>query len=236
MSSPTIEVKGLTKRFGSTESVSDLTFDVHPGRVTGLLGPNGAGKSTTIRMVLGLTAPSAGSVKLLGADPRSRGDLGRLVGASMEGGWALPGMSARRDLATAVAALGVTKTRAAEVLQLVGFDERHLNKPIGKFSTGMRQRYSLAVALLGDPKIIVLDEPTNGLDPQGITWLRGALREFSARGMTVVVSSHMLSEVEQIVDDVVVLNRNLKYAGPLRDIPADGETLEEKFFQLVGGI
>jgi len=154
----------------------------------------------------------------------------------MEGGWALPGMSARRDLATAVAALGVTKTRAAEVLQLVGFDERHLNKPIGKFSTGMRQRYSLAVALLGDPKIIVLDEPTNGLDPQGITWLRGALREFSARGMTVVVSSHMLSEVEQIVDDVVVLNRNLKYAGPLRDIPAEGETLEEKFFQLVGGI
>lgn len=236
MSSPTIEVKGLTKRFGSTESVSDLTFDVYPGRVTGLLGPNGAGKSTTIRMVLGLTAPSAGSVKLLGADPRSRGDLGRLVGASMEGGWALPGMSARRDLATAVAALGVTKTRAAEVLQLVGFDERHLNKPIGKFSTGMRQRYSLAVALLGDPKIIVLDEPTNGLDPQGITWLRGALREFSARGMTVVVSSHMLSEVEQIVDDVVVLNRNLKYAGPLRDIPAEGETLEEKFFQLVGGI
>ena len=201
-----IEVEGLTKRFGSTVAVDDLSFSVEPGRITGFLGPNGAGKSTTMRAILGLVRPTAGSTAILGVQYRNLAQPVRRVGVLLETFDAHPGRSGRNHLRVLAVAGGIPKSRVDEVLALVDLREAGKRRVKG-YSLGMRQRLGLAAALLGDPEVLVLDEPANGLDPQGIRWLREFLRSLAAEGRTILVSSHVLSEVAQTVDDVVIVHR-----------------------------
>jgi len=200
-----IAVQSLTKRFGSTIAVDDLSFEVRPGTVLGFLGPNGAGKTTTLRALLGLAAPSAGFATIDGRRYRDLQEPIRTVGAMLEGVAFHPGRSARNHLRALSVAAGIPATRAAEVLQLVGLAEV-ADKRVKTYSLGMRQRLALAAALLGDPAVLVLDEPANGLDPLGIRWLRDFLRAQAADGRTVLVSSHVLSEMAQTADEVVVID------------------------------
>ncbi len=201
-----IEVVGLTKRFGDTVALDDLTFSVTPGSVTGFLGPNGSGKTTTLRCLLGLVRPTAGSATIGG---RAYRDLPRplsVVGSALEASDFHPGRSARDHLTVMALAAGVDRSHADAMLERVGLGDV-ARRRVGGFSLGMRQRLALAQALIGEPRVLVLDEPANGLDPAGIAWLRGFLRAFAADGRTVLVSSHVLSEVQQTVDEVVVINR-----------------------------
>jgi ABC-2 type transport system ATP-binding protein len=200
-----IEVERLTKRFGKTVAVDDLTFKVEPARVTGFLGPNGAGKTTTLRMILGLASPAAGTTKIGGRAFRDLDEPMRRVGAVLETSNFHPGRSGRNHLRVLAAASGVPRSRVEEVLELVAMKETAKRRMKG-YSLGMRQRLGLAAALLGDPEILVLDEPANGLDPAGIRWLRDLLRSLAGQGRTVLVSSHLLAEMEQIADDVVVIH------------------------------
>jgi ABC-2 type transport system ATP-binding protein len=201
----TVEVVGLSKMFGTLKALDALTFTVHPGRVTGFLGPNGAGKTTTLRCLLGLLAPTAGSATIGGRAYRDLDDPLGTVGAALESSGFHPGRSARAHLATVALAGGVDPLRVTTLLGLVGLTEV-ADRRVGGFSLGMRQRLALAQALLGDPGVLLLDEPANGLDPAGIAWLRTFLRALAAEGRTVLVSSHVLSEVEQTVDEVVVVS------------------------------
>ncbi|MFP5336184.1 MAG: ABC transporter ATP-binding protein [Actinomycetes bacterium] len=201
-----VEIQGLSKRFGSVQAVDDLTFTVEPGRVTGFLGPNGAGKTTTLRMLLGLVRPTAGTATIGG---RAYADLPapqRTVGALLEASDVHPGRSGRDHLRVLALTAGASRARIDELLALVGLTDA-ANRRAGGYSLGMRQRLGLAAALLGDPRVLVLDEPANGLDPEGIRWLRSFLRALAAEGRTVLVSSHVLSEVQQTVDDVVIIAR-----------------------------
>lgn len=199
-----IRLRGLTKTFGQVRAVDDISLDVAPGRVTGLLGPNGCGKTTTLRMLLGLVRPDIGSAtigdRLYSAIPRP----GTVVGASLEASFH-PGRKAVDHLLTLAPAIGASRARVDEVLGLVGLSDA-ADRKVGGFSLGMRQRLGLAGTLLGDPRVLVLDEPANGLDPQGILWLRDLLRHLAREGRTVLVSSHMLAEVQATVDDVAVLS------------------------------
>ena len=214
----TIAVDHLTKRFGSVLAVDDLSFTVEPGRVTGFLGPNGAGKTTTLRCLLGLVAPSEGSATIGGRRYHDIDAPARVVGAALEATGFHPGRSARNHLRVLARAGGITESRADEVLGLVGLEDSS-GRSVGGFSLGMRQRLQLAAALLGDPGVLVLDEPANGLDPEGIAWLRAFLRHLAAQGRTILVSSHVLSEVEQTVDDVVIIARgSLVRACPLVEL------------------
>ena len=206
MTDAAIAAVGLTKRYGSVIAVDDLSFDVRPGAVTGFLGPNGAGKTTTLRMVLGLARPTAGHATVAGRRYADLDDPARMVGANLEVAGAHPGRSGRNHLRSLAAMAGLPGSRAEEVLTLVEL-ESAANRRVGKYSMGMRQRLGLAATLLGDPQVLVLDEPANGLDPQGIRWLRDFLRSIAAEGRTVLVSSHVLAEVAQTVDDVVVIHR-----------------------------
>ena len=201
-----IEVDGLSKRFGQTQAVAGLSFRVEPGTVTGFLGPNGAGKSTTLRSVLGLVHPDAGRATVLGV-PYSQLDrpLHR-VGAVLEASEVHPGRSGRNHLRVQAAAAGLPASRVEEVLALVELTVA-AKKRVKGYSLGMRQRLGLATALLGDPEVLVLDEPANGLDPAGIRWLRDLLRSLAAEGRTILVSSHVLSEVAQTADHVVIIHR-----------------------------
>jgi ABC-2 type transport system ATP-binding protein len=201
-----IEVEGLTKRFGSTLAVDDLSFSVSPGTITGFLGPNGAGKSTTMRAILGLVRPTAGRTAVLGRRYRDLDEPLRRVGALLETFDAHPGRSGRNHLRVLALAGGIPRTRVEEVLSLVDLREAGRRRVKG-YSLGMRQRLGLAAALLGDPEVLVLDEPANGLDPQGIRWLRDFLRSLAVEGRTILVSSHVLSEVAQTVDEVVIIHR-----------------------------
>jgi ABC-2 type transport system ATP-binding protein len=201
-----IEVHGLTKRFGSTLAVDDLTFSVKPGTVTGFLGPNGAGKSTTMRAILGLVTPTAGSTTVLGRQYRELDEPVRRVGVLLETFDAHPGRSGRNHLRVLALAGGITRSRVDEVLALVDLGQASRRRVKG-YSLGMRQRLGLAAALLGDPEVLVLDEPANGLDPQGIRWLRDFLRTLAGEGRTILVSSHVLAEVAQTVDEVVIIHR-----------------------------
>ena len=201
-----IEVHGLTKRYGSTVAVQDLSFTVTGGRVTGFLGPNGAGKSTTMRVVLGLVRPSAGTTTVLGLPYRELDRPEKRVGALLETFDAHPGRSGRNHLRVLALAGGIPRSRVDEVLALVELGQAGRRRVKG-YSLGMRQRLGLAAALLGDPEVLVLDEPANGLDPQGIRWLRDFLRSLAAEGRTILVSSHVLAEVAQTVDDVVIIHR-----------------------------
>ncbi|MGH3321362.1 MAG: ATP-binding cassette domain-containing protein, partial [Streptosporangiaceae bacterium] len=199
-----IAVSRLSKSFGTVRAVDDLTFTVEPGTVTGFLGPNGAGKTTTLRMLLGLVAPTAGAATING---RPYAEIARPVeevGAVLEATSFHPGRTARNHLRVLCTGGRLPETRADEVLKQVGLTEA-AGRRVGGFSLGMRQRLGLAVALLGRPHVLILDEPANGLDPQGIHWLRGLLRHLADRGCAVLVSSHVLSEVEHTVDSVVII-------------------------------
>ena len=201
-----IEVDSLTKRFGSTVAVQDLSFAVSAGRVTGFLGPNGAGKSTTMRAILGLVRPTSGTTTVLGSPYRELHQPEKRVGALLETFDAHPGRSGRSHLRVLALAGGIPRSRVDEVLALVELSGAGRRRVKG-YSLGMRQRLGLAAALLGDPEVLVLDEPANGLDPQGIRWLRDFLRSLAAEGRTILVSSHVLAEVAQTVDDVVIIHR-----------------------------
>jgi ABC-2 type transport system ATP-binding protein len=201
-----IEVEGLTKRFGSTLAVDDLSFSVEPGRITGFLGPNGAGKSTTMRVILGLVKPTSGRTAVLGKQYRDLSEPVRRVGVLLETFDAHPGRSGRNHLRVLAVAGGIPRSRVDEVLALVDLREAGRRRVKG-YSLGMRQRLGLAAALLGDPEVLVLDEPANGLDPQGIRWLRDFLRSLAGEGRTILISSHVLSEVAQTVDEVVIIHR-----------------------------
>jgi ABC-2 type transport system ATP-binding protein len=215
-----VVVTGLTKRFGPVLAVDDLTFTVQPGRVTGFLGPNGAGKTTTLRLLLGLARPNAGTATIGGRPYADRRQPARHVGAALEASSFHPGRTARDHLRAYAPQLGVPDRRADEVLAQVGLADA-AERRVGGFSTGMRQRLALAAALLGDPQVLLLDEPANGLDPEGIAWLRQFLRWLAAQGRTVLVSSHVLSEVEQTVDDVVIIARGrLVHASSLAGLEA----------------
>jgi ABC-2 type transport system ATP-binding protein len=201
-----LEVDALTKRFGATLAVDGLSFKAEPGRVLGFLGPNGAGKTTTLRTLLGLTIPTSGSATVDGRSYRELDDPVRVLGAVLEGPQFHPGRTGRNHLRVLASAAGLPTGRVDEVLKLVELDGAGGRRVKG-YSLGMRQRLSLAGALLGDPRALVLDEPANGLDPQGIRWLRDFLRARAAEGRTVLISSHVLSEVAQTVDEVVVVSR-----------------------------
>jgi ABC-2 type transport system ATP-binding protein len=200
-----IEVESLTKRFGSTLAVEDLSFTVSPGTITGFLGPNGAGKSTTLRSILGLVQPDAGTVRVLGKPYRELSRPIAQVGAVLETFDAHPGRTGRNHLRVLAAAGRVPTARVDEVLGLVELTDAARRRAKG-YSLGMRQRLGLAAALLGDPEVLVLDEPANGLDPQGIRWLRDLLRAQAGAGRTVLISSHVLAEVAQTVDEVVIIH------------------------------
>ena len=201
-----IEVESLTKRFGKTLAVDDLSFEVESGAITGFLGPNGAGKSTTLRAVLGLVRPDRGRTTVLGVPYRELDRPLHRVGAVLEASDVHPGRSGRNHLRALAAAAGLPRSRVEDVLELVELGGA-AKRRAGGYSLGMRQRLGLASALLGDPEVLVLDEPANGLDPQGIRWLRDFLRSLAGEGRTILVSSHVLAEVAQTVDRVVIIHR-----------------------------
>jgi ABC-2 type transport system ATP-binding protein len=202
----TIEAHGLTKRYGSTLAVDDLTFTVQPGRVTGFVGPNGAGKSTTMRLILGLDAPDRGT-SLVNGRPYASLDVPlREVGALLDARAFHPGRSARAHLRWLAASNGLPRGRVDAVLEVVGLT-RVVRRRAGGFSLGMAQRLGIAAALLGDPPVLLFDEPVNGLDPEGIRWIRGFLRSLAAEGRAVLVSSHLMSELEDTADHLIVIGR-----------------------------
>ncbi|GAB3458774.1 ABC transporter ATP-binding protein [Actinophytocola sediminis] len=213
-----IVVQNLTKNFGQVAAVQNLSFQVEPGSVTGFLGPNGAGKTTTLRMVLGLVAPTAGWSTINGQPFHQLGNPGRVVGAVLEAQGFHPTRTARDHLRVYCAAMGVPEQRADEVLNLVGLGTA-ATRSAGGFSLGMKQRLALATALIGDPQVLVLDEPANGLDPEGIAWLRTFLKAYAASGRTVLISSHLLAEVEQTIDQVVIISHGqTMYYGHLDEL------------------
>ena len=213
-----VEVRDLTKRFGTFTAVDALTFTVEPGRITGFLGPNGAGKTTTLRMLLGLVHPSSGTATIDGRDYRELDHPQSMVGSALEATNFHPGRSGRDHLRVLAAAGGLPESRVDELLELTGIPAA-ARKRAGEYSMGMRQRLGLAAALLGDPRVLILDEPSNGLDPEGIRWLRGFLRHLSSQGKTILVSRHQLQEVEQTVDDVVIIaNGRLVREGAMSEL------------------
>jgi ABC-2 type transport system ATP-binding protein len=201
-----IRLDGLTKRYGATLAVDDLSFDVRPGHVTGFLGPNGAGKSTTMRLILGLDAPTAGTVTVGGLPYRRMRRPLYEVGATLEAAAVHPGRSARAHLTALARSNAIPRRRVDEVLGLVGLDAV-AGRRVGTFSLGMTQRLGVAAALLGDPGVLLLDEPVNGLDPEGVAWIRGLLRALAAEGRTVLVSSHLMAEMALTADELIVLGR-----------------------------
>jgi len=205
-SAPPLEVRGLTKRYGDTTAVEDLSFAVAPGRITGFLGPNGAGKTTTLRILLGLVHATAGEALVTGVRYRELTDPARTVGAVLEASSFHPSRSGRNHLRVVAAAAGISDGRVDEVLDEVDLAAA-ARRPVDGYSLGMRQRLSVATALLGTPMLLVLDEPANGLDPEGIRWLRQFLRGFAQRGGTVFISSHVLAEVAQLADEVAIIHR-----------------------------
>jgi ABC-2 type transport system ATP-binding protein len=220
-----IETVGLTKRYGSVTAVDDLSFSIRDGAVTGFLGPNGAGKTTTLRMILALARPTAGHATVLGQPYAQLPEPAHAVGANLEIAGAHPGRKGRDHLRALAAMAGLPRSRVEEVLRLVEL-EGAAGRRAGKYSMGMRQRLGLAATLLGDPQVLILDEPANGLDPQGIRWLRDFLRGMAAEGRTVLVSSHVLAEVAQTVDDVVVIHRGrLVDQGPVARLTAGGHVV-----------
>ncbi len=201
-----IEARGLTKRYGDKLAVDELSFDVTPGRVTGFLGPNGAGKSTTMRMMVGLDRPTAGSVRVNGREPRAHDAPLHEVGALLEARAVHPGRSARNHLRALAMTSGITRSRVDQVLELVGLSEV-ADQRVGTFSLGMGQRLGVAAALLGDPATLLLDEPVNGLDLEGIRWIRSLLKALAAEGRTIFLSSHLMSEMAVTADHVIVVGQ-----------------------------
>lgn len=234
---PAIQVAGLRKSYGRLTAVDNVSFTASYGRVTGFLGPNGAGKTTTLRMLLGLVRPDAGSAVVAGKPYAKLASPARSVGALLDASAAHPGRTGRdhlRVLAAQAGLPGVSRRRAGQLLEQVGLAGAARQR-VGRYSLGMRQRLGLAAALLGDPEILVLDEPANGLDPRGIRWLRDLLRSLAAEGRAVLVSSHLLAEAAQTIDDVVVIsNGRTMTQAPLAELLAarPGSTLEDIYLQL----
>jgi ABC-2 type transport system ATP-binding protein len=232
---PVVTVRSLTKRFGELLAVDDLTFSLRSGTVTGFLGPNGAGKTTTLRLLLGLAEPTAGEALVFGRHYSELDGPARRVGAVLESSDFHPGRSGRDHLRTLAVAAGLPSSRVGEVLALVEL-EAAAGRRVKTYSLGMRQRLGLAAALLGDPDLLVLDEPANGLDPAGVHWLRSFLRRLAEQGRTVLVASHMLAEAALTVDHVVIIDRGrLVASGPLDELTEHGRTLEDVFLELTGG-
>jgi ABC-2 type transport system ATP-binding protein len=200
-----IEADHLTKDLGGRTVVSDVTFRCEPGSITGFLGPNGAGKSTTMRMLVGLSAPDGGEARILGGRYRDLPNPGRRVGILLDASAQHAGRRGREALAVSARTMGVPVQRVDALLERVGLDDAAARRRVGAYSLGMRQRLGLAHALLGDPEVLILDEPANGLDPEGMRWMRGLLRDFADRGGTVLLSSHLLHEVEAVADQLVII-------------------------------
>jgi len=233
---PVIEVRGLTKRFGSVLAVDRLSFTVESGTVVGFLGPNGAGKTTTLRMLLGLVRPDDGTATINGKAYRDLAEPLHQVGAVLEASGFYPGRTARSHLRIQAMAGQCDPSRIEDVLELVGLTSA-ADRRVGGFSLGMRQRLGLASALLADPEVLILDEPANGLDPDGVRWLRDLLRGLAAEGCTVLVSSHILAEVAQTVDSVVILDRGRLVAqSSLAGLTLGAEGLEDAFLRLTKGM
>jgi len=230
-----IEMRELTRRYGPTLAVDRLTCTVRPGRVTGFLGPNGAGKSTTLRMILGLTRPSGGSVTVGGVRFGSLARGLRHVGALLDAHDVHPGRSGRAHLAALARGNRIPRARVAEVLEAVGLNEA-ARRRVGTYSLGMRQRLGIAGALLGDPPVLMFDEPFNGLDPSGVRWVRGLFHRLAGEGRTVFVSSHLMSEMEQTADELIVIGRGRLLAAESRSVfAARGGSLEESFLLMTAG-
>jgi ABC-2 type transport system ATP-binding protein len=229
-----VETEGLTKVFGPVRAVQDLSFAAAPGRITGFLGPNGSGKTTTLRMLLGLVHPTSGTALIGGRRYQELPNPRSVVGAVLEASAFHPGRRGHDHLRVIAQAANLPSTRIGVVLDAVGLaGDGH--RRVKNYSLGMRQRLAVAAALLGDPQVLLLDEPANGLDPAGMAWLRAVLRTVAAEGRTVVMSSHVLSEVAQTVDDVVIISEGrLRYAGPLTVLEGD-QSLESAFLRLTAG-
>jgi ABC-2 type transport system ATP-binding protein len=227
-----IRVRALSKHFGQVKAVEALTFDVPAGQVTGFLGPNGAGKTTTLRMMLGLIQPTAGQALIGGRPYHQIAEPRRVVGAVLEATGFHPGRRGRDHLRIAAQIAGLPISRVDEVLDQVGLTDA-AGRRVRGYSLGMRQRLGLATAMLGDPQVLILDEPGNGLDPAGMAWLRELLRQLATDGRTVIVSSHVLSEVAQTVDHVVIVHEGrLRFDGPLRELADTALDLENSFLRL----
>jgi ABC-2 type transport system ATP-binding protein len=224
----------LVKTYGSHRAVDDLTAEVKPGQITGFLGPNGAGKSTTLRVTLGLARATSGTTAVFGQPYRKLKDPLRRVGVVLDTRGFIPSMSGKKNLDILATGMGAPKARIDEVLELVEVADAG-SRAVKGYSLGMKQRLSLAAALLGDPELLILDEPANGLDPVGIAWLREFLRHLQSEGRTILVSSHQLAEMQNTVDDVVIINRGRLIAhDSLHRITGSG-TLEEAFLRLTRG-
>ncbi|KQQ52497.1 ABC transporter ATP-binding protein [Plantibacter sp. Leaf314] len=230
-----IEAHGLRKSFHGSPRVDDVSFTVDPGRVVGLLGPNGAGKTTTIRLLLGLARADAGEARILGRPYRELDQPARAVGAVLDAGGLHPARTGRQHLRIAAARIGADAARIDAVLTEVGMS-RDADRPAGGYSLGMRQRIAIAAALLGEPAVLILDEPSNGLDPAGMQWLRLRLRAFADAGGTVLLSSHLLSDVQDIADDVVVIadGRVLAQSSMDEILAASEGDLEAYYLQVTG--
>jgi ABC-2 type transport system ATP-binding protein len=228
----TVEMRHLTKTFRSVRAVDDVTFSAPPGAVTGFLGPNGSGKTTTIRMALGLIRPTSGEALIDGKRYTELSHPRRIVGAMLDASGLHPGRTGRDHLCVLASDAGIGKVRIEEVLDQVDLTDA-ADRRVRGYSLGMKQRLGLASALLGDPEILILDEPANGLDPAGIAWLRTLLRAQAASEHTVIVSSHVLSEVEQTVDQVVIVsNGQLRFDGSLAELDSGDGSLEAGFLRL----
>jgi ABC-2 type transport system ATP-binding protein len=229
-----IEAHSLTKRHGDTTVVADVSFHCPPGTVTGFLGPNGAGKSTTLRMICGLAQPTAGHAAIAGVPFAEIPNPGREVGVLIDASAQHPGRRGAETLATSAHLMGVNRRRVRQLLELVGLDAAAGRRYVGQYSLGMRQRLGLAHALLGDPRVLILDEPANGLDPVGMRWMRGLLREFADGGGTVLLSSHLLGEIGAIADRLVVIagGRIAAEGSPEQLLGSDPTRLEDLFFEL----
>ena len=231
-----IEVHDLTKRYGSTLAVDTLSFDVRPGMVTGFLGPNGSGKSTTMRLILGLDTPDAGEARIGGRRYRDLRWPLREAGALLEANAFHPGRSAHAHLHALAVSNGIDRRRVDEVLDLVGLAGA-ARKRAGTFSLGMAQRLGIAAALLGDPPVLLLDEPVNGLDPAGIHWIRDLLKSLAGQGRAVFVSSHLISEMAITADHLLVIGQGRLLAdAPVAELAARSDSLENAFLQLTAGV
>jgi ABC-2 type transport system ATP-binding protein len=230
-----IEARGLVKHYRSTLAVDNLSFDVRPGTVTGFLGPNGAGKSTTMRMIIGLDRPDAGNVRISGMNYADLRWPLREVGALLEAKAFHPGRTARAHLTALAASNAISRQRVEEVLAITGI-EKAAGQRVAKFSLGMCQRLGIAAALLGDPAVLLLDEPVNGLDPEGIRWIRTLLKALAAQGRTVLVSSHLINEIAHTADTLVVIGRGRLLAQTTVARLSAGRSLEEAFFELTAGV
>jgi ABC-2 type transport system ATP-binding protein len=232
---PAVVVRDLTKRYGDVVAVDSLSFRLDAGSITGFLGANGAGKTTTLGLLLGLARPTSGEALVFGRPYRALPNPMRRVGAMLESGDFDPGRTGRNHLRALALASGISFGRVDEVLELVGLDEA-ADRLVGGYSLGMRQRLGLAGAMLGEPELLILDEPANGLDAAGVHWLRGFLRQFAAAGGTVLVSSHILAEVAQSVDQVMIIDRGRLVATVAMEEVADGGALEDLYLELTGGL